>query len=84
MRKPSIGEDTGHDHGYRVYPEDVLTFTGRLYISPIKDKINALRARYTGDITQITTEDIASQFVATLNVGNGLTIDEIYNLLLYP
>ena len=71
-----IGEDTGHDHGYRVYPEDVLTFTGRLYISPIKDKINALRARYTGDITQITTEDIASQFVATLNVGNGLTIDD--------
>lgn len=69
-----IGSDTEHTAVHPVGLEDELTYTGRVFVTPIKDKINALRARYTGDPSLITTSNITSTFTTTILVPSGLSI----------
>lgn len=72
-----IGDDTEHTALHDVKAGDTLTYTGRLYVAHIKDKIDALKARYTGNLDLIDTADIKSIFVTTLKVPAGLTIPDV-------
>src|SRR3712207_8799209 len=54
-------DDTEHTALHEVKVGDNLTYTGRLYIAPIKEKINLLRARYQGDLAMIDLADIRSE-----------------------
>ena len=71
-----IGEDTGHDALHEVSKGDTLTYTGRLYVQPVKQKIEALKSRYTGNTDNISTKDIESTFVTELRIPDGLIIPE--------
>ena len=71
-----IGEDTEHTALHEVKVGDNLTYTGRLYVAPIKEKINALKARYQGDADKISTADIESTFITNLTIPEGLSLPE--------
>ena len=77
-----IGDDTEHTALHDVKAGDTLTYTGRLYVAHIKDKIDALKARYTGNLDLIDTADIKSTFVTTLKVPAGLTIPDVPTAIL--
>lgn len=69
-----IGEDTEHDALHKVHQGDSLEYTGRLNVSSIKSQIEALKTSYSGDSGNITTQNIKSTFVATLDIPQGLEI----------
>ena len=53
-----------------------MTYTGRLFVSQVKEKVNALYAQYTGNPDKILTENIESTFITRLTVPSGITIPE--------
>ena len=69
-----IGEDTEHNALHEVKAGDVLEYTGRLYVSSIKNQIKLLKENYKGNSDTITTENIKSEFVAELTIPEGLEI----------
>lgn len=69
-----IGDDTEHDALHEVKAGDVIEYTGRLYVSSIKNQIQSLEGSYAGDSNTITTKDIKSEFVAELTIPEGLEI----------
>ena len=69
-----IGDDTEHNALHEVKAGDVLEYTGRLYVSSIKNQIKLLNDNYKGNSNTITTENIKSDFVAELTIPEGLEI----------
>ena len=69
-----IGEDTEHDALHEVKRGENLEYTGKLYVSRIKNKIKLLKDNYKGNSDTITTKDIKSEFTATLEFPKGLEI----------
>jgi pilin isopeptide linkage protein/uncharacterized repeat protein (TIGR02543 family) len=73
-----VGGDSADTHHYPVNAGDKIDFTGRLKISPVKDQIRALAGEYEaqgGDISNISTEDVASSFIATFRVPLGMSVE---------
>ena len=69
-----IGDDTEHNALHGVKRGGNLEYTGRLDVSSIKNQIKLLKDNYKGDSDTITTKDIKSEFVATLEIPKGLEI----------
>ena len=67
-------KDTESDKLYRVESGDSVTYTGRLNVEPIKERIETLKNGYQGDANTIATEDVSSTFTATLIMPEGLDI----------
>lgn len=71
-----IGRETEHDEIYQVKRGQVLTYTGRLDVTPIKAKIKMLKEHYAGNADRIVTKGVTSTFTATLSLDHGLIIPE--------
>ena len=69
-----IGNDTEHDALHGVKRGENLEYTGRLDVSSIKKQIQLLKDNYKGNSNAITTENIKSEFTATLEIPKGLEI----------
>ena len=69
-----IGDDTEHNALHGVKRGENLEYTGRLDVSSIKNQIKLLKENYKGNSDTITTKDIKSEFVATLEIPKGLEI----------
>ena len=68
--------DTTKDAPYAVDEGDSLTFAGELNVKSIKDQIQLLKDSYAGDSNTITTENVKSEFVASIEVPEGLEIPQ--------
>ena len=65
--------DTTKDAPYAVDEGDSLTFAGELNVKSIKEQITLLKSGQT-DTSDITTSDVKSEFVASIEVPEGLEI----------
>ena len=68
--------DTTNDVPHAVDEGDSLTFAGELNVKSIKDQIQLLKDSYAGDSNTITTENVKSEFVASIEVPEGLEIPQ--------
>lgn len=67
--------DTTKDAPYSVDEGDSLTFIGELNVTPIKNQIKELNDGQT-DTSDITTSDVKSEFVASIEFPDGLEIPQ--------
>ena len=75
MGKDDKNPDTTKDVPYAVDEGDTLTFIGELNVSPIKNQIKELNDGQT-DTSDITTSDVKSEFVASIEFPDGLEIPQ--------
>ena len=74
--KDDKNPDTTKDAPYSVDEGDSLTFIGELNVSPIKNQIQFLKDNYAGDSDTITTENVKSEFEASIEFPEGLEIPQ--------
>lgn len=67
--------DTTKDVPYAVDEGDTLTFIGELNVTPIKKQITELKNSQT-NTSDITTENVRSEFVASIEFPDGLEIPQ--------
>lgn len=71
-----IGDDTGNEAVHSAAPGEALTYTGRLVVAPVKDKIQSLKDKYGGDSDSIQVSDISSTFTASMTIPDGMKISD--------
>lgn len=64
--------NTEHQTVYLCTRDDTLTFRGNLDVSSIQEQMDVLKESYAGATDTIQTQNVASQFVATLELPKGL------------
>ena len=78
VKKANEDYDTEHDSIYPVDKEDLLTFDGRLDVSSIKNQIQSLKDDFdknnNNSSNEITTKNVKSEFVASIEFPEGLEI----------
>ena len=82
VKKGEEAYNTEHDMVYPVNNGDLLTFDGKLDVSSIKGQIQSLKDDFdntpneiiTDFGNEITTKDIKSEFVASIEFPEGLEI----------
>ena len=76
VKKGNDKFNTEHDAIYPADEEDSLTFNGRLNVSSIKRQIEDLKNGYGGNADKITTENVKSEFTATLTLPKDMNSPE--------
>jgi hypothetical protein len=66
------GADTQHESTYKMNAGDTVDITGRLTVTPIKNRIGLMADRHEGDDSNIKTKDIESGFKAVLKLPDGM------------
>ena len=78
VKKANEDYDTEHDMVYPVNKEDLLTFDGKLDVSSIKNQIQSLKDDFdennNNSSNEITTKNVKSEFVASIEFPEGLEI----------
>lgn len=64
--------NTEHQTVYLCTRDDTLTFRGNLDVFSIQEQMDVLKESYAGATDTIQTQNVASQFVATLELPKGL------------
>ena len=72
--KDDKNPDTTKDAPYSVDEGDSLTFIGELNVTPIKEQITSLKNGQ--DTSDIATENVKSEFVASIEFPDGLKIPQ--------
>ena len=73
-----IGDETEHNVPYPVKKGDTFSFTGVVYVQPVKDEIDRLKTNFVNKNTGVQLSDIdlskvSSTFTTTLTLPNGLS-----------
>lgn len=77
-----VNGNTQHDKVYVAGKNDSLTLTGLLDVSPIKKRLKELEDQYTADDvpTNITVDQVATSFKATMTLPEELKFAEDYTV----
>ncbi len=73
-----IGDETEHNVPYPVKKGDTFSFTGVVYVQPVKDEIDRLKTNFVNKNTGVQLSDIdlskvSSTFTTTLTLPKGLS-----------
>ena len=77
-----IGDNTEHDAYYPVKKDENITYTGRLFLQKVKEKITSMKKSYNnGNTENILLKNVQSKFIAKIVLGEGLEIESISPML---